>query len=137
MEMFEYFVNGVQKNRWDDINDISEKARLLLEQIKIMVPTGTTPSIGFPKWNVGLLYNLMSDIVNDVNALLDVINELADKALFKIVFTCDGHYGYYEDVKNLARDVFRKEGLTDSSMKKNISIFLLLPEDTTYIKKTS
>lgn len=136
MEMFEYLVNGIKEDRWHDIIDMSAHARLLLERIKTILPTGNMPSLGLPKWNVGLLYNFMSDEINDVDTLLDIVKELTDKAIFKVVFSSNGNYGYYEDVKNLARDIFRREGLSDVAMKKNVWIILILPEDTNYIQKT-
>jgi len=50
MEVFEYLVSGINKDRWSDITDISVHAGLLLDRIKALVPTGNTPSIGFPNW---------------------------------------------------------------------------------------
>lgn len=135
MEMFEYFVDGIKKDRWHDVDDISEKAKLLLERINIVVPTGNTPSMGLPKWSVGLLYNLMSDVMRDTDEMIQIVAELTWRAILRVVFTTSGHYGYYEDINNLLREVFRKEGLTDASLAKNVSLFLILPEDTNYIPK--
>lgn len=135
MEAFEYFVNGVQKDRWRDVNNIGETATLLLERIKTLVPTGNTPSIGFPKQNVGLLYNLMSDVIHDINTLLEIIREITDKAIFKLTFTSDGTYGYYEDINNLVREILRREGLTDATMKKIFHSFYYCPKTQIIFKK--
>jgi|GEM_PF-5516189 len=62
----------------------------------------------------------MSYLVNDTDEFLNVSKELTEKEIFRLVFTSDGSYGYYEDIKNLPREIFRREGTNDAWIKKNI-----------------
>ncbi len=122
--MFDYFTGSVA-DRWQDVEGLSDKAQLLLESIKVFVPTGNFPSMGFSKWGVALLFNLVG--MDMQGEFLRVIKELCEKNIFVAVYTYEGgHYGYYANVEALTAVVIQKEG---SLIIQHVSRVLVLPED--------
>ena len=127
--MFEYFAGSVAV-RWQKMEGISDMGRLLLDKIKTFVPTGNIPSIGFPKWRVGLLFNLMRFYM-DAQNFWEVIEELCERGLFVCALTYPGsHYGYHKNVETLAAQVITEEKEFDAA---KASFVLLLPEDGSLI----
>ena len=127
--MFEYFANSVA-NRWQDVEGLSDEGRLIVARIKEFVPTGNIPSVGCPKWRLGLLFNLMRRYMN-TQKFWDVTQELCEKGLFVCALTYPGsHYGYHKNVETLAAQVIAEEKEFDAA---KASFVLLLPEDASLI----
>ena len=127
--MFEYFAGSVAV-RWQNMEGISDMGRLLLDKIKTFVPTGNIPSIGFPKWRVGLLFNLMRFYM-DAQNFWEVIEELCGKKVFVLAFAYPGpDYGYHRNVATLAIQVIDREKEVDLG---KISLIIVLPEDDSLI----
>ncbi|GEM_PF-3572223 len=122
--MFDYFTGSVA-DRWQDVEGLSDEAQFLLESIKAFVPTGNFPSMGFPKWRVGLLFNLAG--MDMQGEFLRVIEELCEKNIFVVGYTYEGpRYGYYANLEALTAAVIQIGG---SLIIQHVSRVLVLPED--------